>query len=249
MGLITDTDLYVRGAETMAASWEEYARGATGAALQRLPGVSVGVFPHEPERTVYNNALLERDLAGGARASALDAMEHAYASAGVTRFAAWVHESDEGMRDDLGGRGFTLTESTRAMGMALSELRVPRPQLDLAPPDWPVYVEHLGNTGAPEGLLRAADPSAFHLLLACAGGAIVSTGLAFDLAGDTGIYNVETLEQQRRRGLGTAVTALLAHDAAERGCRTASLQSTEVAERVYAAVGFRDLGLILEYGP
>jgi hypothetical protein len=34
-----------------------------------------------------------------------------------------------------------------------------------------------------------------------------------------------------------------------RGCQTASVQSTEMAERVDAAVGFRDLGRILEYVP
>jgi hypothetical protein len=39
------------------------------------------------------------------------------------------------------------------------------------------------------------------------------------------------------------------HDARERGCSTASLQSTAMAERVYAAVGFRNLGAILEYVP
>ena len=50
-------------------------------------------------------------------------------------------------------------------------------------------------------------------------------------------------------GLGTALTARLIHDARERGCSTASLQSTAMAERVYAAVGFRDLGAILEYVP
>ena len=76
----------------------------------------------------------------------------------------------------------------------------------------------------------------------------VATALAFDLDGDCGIFNVGTLEHARRRGLGTA-----RHGAARcttpraRGCRTASLQSTAMAERVYAAVGFRDLGRILEY--
>jgi hypothetical protein len=45
------------------------------------------------------------------------------------------------------------------------------------------------------------------------------------------------------------VTALLAHDAASRGCETASLQSTAMGERVYATVGFHDLGRILEYVP
>ena len=73
--------------------------------------------------------------------------------------------------------------------------------------------------------------------------------MAFDLGDDCGIYNVSTLERARRRGLGTAMTALLVHDAVARGCRTASLQSTEMAERIYAAVGFRDLGRILEYVP
>jgi predicted GNAT family acetyltransferase len=73
--------------------------------------------------------------------------------------------------------------------------------------------------------------------------------MAFDHGSDCGIYNVGTLKRARRRGLGTALTALQAHDALTRGCWTASLQSTEMAERVYAAVGFRDLGRILEYVP
>jgi predicted GNAT family acetyltransferase len=49
--------------------------------------------------------------------------------------------------------------------------------------------------------------------------------------------------------VGTALTAAHLHDALARGCRTASLQSTEVAERVYVSLGFRDLGRILEYVP
>jgi hypothetical protein len=32
-----------------------------------------------------------------------------------------------------------------------------------------------------------------------------------------------------------------------RGCETASLQSTTMAEHLYAAVGFRNIGRILEY--
>jgi predicted GNAT family acetyltransferase len=61
--------------------------------------------------------------------------------------------------------------------------------------------------------------------------------------------NVGTLEYARGRGLGKALTTLLAHDALACGCRTASLQSTPMAEGVYASVGFRDLGRILEYSP
>ena len=57
-----DTKLYQRGIETLVASWEANARGASGAAVLRSPGVAVAVFPNEPERAVYNNALLARDL-------------------------------------------------------------------------------------------------------------------------------------------------------------------------------------------
>jgi ribosomal protein S18 acetylase RimI-like enzyme len=246
MTVLTDADLYRRGAETLLASWEEYARGASGAAVRRFPGVAVAVFPTGPERAVYNNALLDLDLAAHERADALAAMEAVYAAAGVTRFAAWVHERDQAMRGDLQRRGYTLDESTRAMGMALDDLRLPRPQIDLGPPDW---LEYLRILGVPPGLLRGADHAAFHVLVARLCGESVATAMAFDSDRDCGIYNVTTLERARRRGLGTALTALQVRDALARGCRTASLQSTPMAEGMYAAVGFRDLGRILEYVP
>ena len=47
----------------------------------------------------------------------------------------------------------------------------------------------------------------------------------------------------------TALTLSQLHDAQARGCRTASLQSTPEAERLYSRAGFRDLGRILEYVP
>ena len=242
----TDAELYLRGRDTLLASWEAYARGATGAALHRLPGVAAAVFPNEPERAVYNNAFLDRDLGASERAGVLDAMEAVYAEAGVTRFAAWVHESDEPMRAELEQRGYTLDTMTRAMGMALDDIAVPRPQIPLRPARW---LEYLMLAVLPLDFLSTADHAAFHLLAARADGEIVAAALAYDFGDDCGIYNVGTVEKARRRGLGTALTAAQAYDARDRGCRTASLQSTEIAERVYATVGFRDLGRILEYVP
>jgi hypothetical protein len=195
-----DADLYLRGAQTLLASWEAYARGSDGAEVIRSPGVAVAVFPSEPDRTFYNNALLERDLSALERASALDSMEAAYASAAVGRFAAWVHASDEAMRDDLEAREYKLDQSTRAMGMALSDIRLAPPTIELAPPDWSEYLRILG---VPPGLLSAVDQSAFHVLLARLEGESVATAMAFNRDGDCGIYNVTTLERARRRGLGT----------------------------------------------
>jgi GNAT superfamily N-acetyltransferase len=243
--VINDADLYVRGMQTLLASWEVYADGAPGATVLRLPGLAAAVFPNEPERAVYNNAVLERDLGPLERADAVDAMEAAYEAAGVSHFAAWVHESDVPMRTDLERRGYSIEESTLAMGMPLDDIRLPRPVVELAPPDWSDYL----RVFLPPGLLRGADPSAFHVLIACLDGERVAAGLALDFDGDCGIYNVGTLEHARRRGLGTALTALLVYDALVRGCKTASLQSTKMAEHLYAAVGFRNLGRILEYAP
>jgi ribosomal protein S18 acetylase RimI-like enzyme len=246
---VTDGDLFARGAETLLASWEEYARGSAGAALLRLSGVATAVFREEPERGVYNNALLDRDLAAAERATAVDAMQAAYTAAGIERYAAWVHESDEGMRGELSARGFTIEETTRAMGMSPDDIALSRPDADIGRSDWSEYLRYLRILGLPAGLLSGVDPAAFHVLVARVADENVATAIAFDHDGDCGVFNLSTLEAARRRGLGTALTARLVHDAAARGCSTASLQSTEMAERVYAAVGFRDLGRFLEYVP
>ena len=132
------------------------------------------------------------------------------------------------------------------MGIALDHIRLHRPKLELAPPDW---LEHLRFAGVSPNLLRGADRHAYHILIARFASKNVATAMAFDHGGDCGIYNTGTLAHARGRGLATALTALHVHDARARGCQTASLQSTEMAERVYAAVGFRDLGRFLEYVP
>jgi len=173
-------------------------------------------------------------------------MERVYAAAGVTRFAAWVPEWDGAMCADLDRRGYRLDERTRAMGMGLADLAVPVPDLELAPPDW---AEYLRVIEVPADLLAGADHDAFHVLLARRDGENVAAAMAYDHDGDCGIYNVGTLPHARRRGLGTALTAVHLHRARERGCRTASLQSTPEAECLYAALGFRDLGVILEFVP
>ena len=246
MTVPTDADLYRRGSATLVASWEEYARHTAGAAMRRLPGVAAAVFPGEPERSVYNNALLSRDLASSGRARAIEAMEAAYAAAGVRRFAAWVHESDERMRADLERRGYTLDQCTRAMGMPLDGTLGPLPEVELARLGW---TDYLRVFGLPQGLLAGADHAVLHVLVARLGGDAAATAMGFDHGGDCGIYNVTTLEWARRRGLGMSLAALHLHDAVARGCRTASLQSTPMAEGMYSAVGFRDLGRIFEYVP
>jgi hypothetical protein len=131
--MLTDADLYQRGIETLIASWEVYARCASGASVLRYSGVTAAIFPCEPERSVYNNAVLDSNLDARARTVALEAMQSAYALAGVDRFAAWVHEADSATRCDLEQLGLTLDTTTRAMGMSLSDMRLPPTELQLKP--------------------------------------------------------------------------------------------------------------------
>jgi predicted GNAT family acetyltransferase len=128
--------------------------------------------------------------------------------------------------------------------MALDGISVVPVDVDVRRTGW---VEYLQVADLPSGLLTGVDPDAFHVVAVYLAGEAVAAGIAYDHSGDCGIYNVVTHEHARRRGIGTAVTAALVRDARERGCETASLQSTPIAERVYSAVGFRDLGRILEY--
>ena len=242
----TDDDLYARGAATLLASWEEYARGARHAALHRLAGVAAAVFPHEPERSVYNNSFLERALSARDRTDALDAMEAAYATAAVDRFAAWVHEDDRALRHELERRGYSIDTTTRAMGMVLGETRLARSPIEPRTAGLARTPPHRAGSG---GASRSRDPTAYRVAVARLDGESVSTALAYALDGDCGIYNVGTLAHARRRGLATGVTATLLHDALASGCETASLQATPMAERLYASLGFRDLGRIFEYVP
>ena len=85
------------------------------------------------------------------------------------------------------------------MGMALADIRVAPPEVELAPPEWS---EYLRVAELPRGLLDDVDQRAFHVRIARLAGASVASGMAFDLDGDCGIYNVGTLVHARRRGSG-----------------------------------------------
>lgn len=247
----TEAALYDRQLATLLASWEANARGCADAAVMRLDGVAAAVFPTGPERDVYNNAVLGRGLGPGERDATIMAMESAYGAAGVERFAAWADDGDAAMQAELRSRGYAVTETTRVMAMSLESFDAPHADpagVELGPAPWAVYLEYLHGFGLPEDLLAGVDAGAYRVVAARVRGKTVATGLGFEHDGDCGVFNVSTLEPFRRRGIAAAVTAQLLADARAAGCATASLQSTPIAEGVYAALGFRDLGRFLEYG-
>jgi hypothetical protein len=101
----TEIALYDRGVETLVAAWIEHARGSTDAAVHCFPGVDVAVFPSGAEREFHDNAVLDRGLGAAGCVGAVDAVEWAYAAAGIDRYAVWVHESDTAGARHLERRG------------------------------------------------------------------------------------------------------------------------------------------------
>ncbi len=228
----------------LLGTWTRIAEGTQGATIERAPGAAIAMFPAGPERIFYNNAVLARDLDGPRAGEAAAAVVRAYEDAGVDRYAIWAHESEKSAIAEMRRRDFRVDTTTRAMAMSLNDIAVPPPDVELAPPEWDEYLRIIE---VPVGLLAGVDTSHFHVLVGRLDGENVTAGMAYDHDGDCGIYNVGTLPHARRRGLGTALTALHLYRARERGCTTASLQSTEMADGVYAAVGFRGLGRFIEY--
>ena len=204
--------------------------------MHRLPGVSAAVFPDDPERRVYNNAVLDRDLAPAERERRSG--RHGGGVLGGRRRPL----RSLGARERPGDARRPRAARLRFRGVDARNGHDPRRR---PPPTTGGRAGPFGlgrSTGASSDCRRPAgrdESSAFHLLVARLDGESVATAIALDHEGDCGIYNVGTSEHARRRGLASALTALHLHEALARGCRTASVQSTPMAEHVYAAVGFR----------
>jgi ribosomal protein S18 acetylase RimI-like enzyme len=85
------------------------------------------------------------------------------------------------------------------------------------------------------------DESPFRHFLARYKGHPAATCSLFLGAGVAGIYDVSTLPDQRRRGLGRSVTAAAMKEARALGYRTAILHSSSLGAGVYRSLGFEDI--------
>ncbi|HEY8582590.1 MAG TPA: GNAT family N-acetyltransferase [Capillimicrobium sp.] len=230
---IPDDGLRARMEASLVASWAALAAVAPGA---RMVG-RAAVFPAEPHRSIYNNAL------AGPGGRDVGAAVRAYREAGIERFAVWVAEGDGAAAAAVARHGLALDESTRGMALDLRDLRVERGRYEPGPADAATV---LAINGVAPGLM---DGAPFAARTALADGAPAAAVMWHDHGGDRTIFLVATRPEARRRGLAGALMADALLDARDAGCATASLQASPMAEGVYARLGFRDLGRFLEFAP
>ena len=240
----TSTLLFRRSLTTLVASWDYLASGSPGAAVHEVAGAAIAAFVRPPEREFLNNAVLAPGTVDPG--AALAAIERTYGAAGIERYAIWVHETEAETVSELLARGYRFDTATRTMAMAISELAaLDTAGLELVATD----LEEFWRLAGVDGMVPELPAEGAHFYVARHDGASAATLMAFDHEGDCGIYMVGTLPAARRRGIATALSALAVAAAHERGCITASLQATAMAEGVYSRVGFRDLGRFEEYVP
>jgi GNAT superfamily N-acetyltransferase len=89
--------------------------------------------------------------------------------------------------------------------------------------------------------------SSFRHFLGYVNGEPVATCSLFLGAGVAGVYDVGTVPERRRRGIGAAITRAAIADAATSGYRMAILHSSALGAAMYRALGFRDVCPIGQY--
>jgi ribosomal protein S18 acetylase RimI-like enzyme len=75
------------------------------------------------------------------------------------------------------------------------------------------------------------------------GGAPAGTALGVADGDALGIFNVATVEGHRRHGVGRAATLAAMRFGAERGCRIAVLQTSQLGRSLYAQLGFEEYAM------
>jgi GNAT superfamily N-acetyltransferase len=241
---VNPVELFDRSVATLVQSWVYLALGSPGAEVISAPGATVAAFVHPPDRKFLNNALIRRG-AGGLEPT-LDLIERVYADRDIGRYAVWVHESEQAATAAVKSRNYGYDSSTRSMAMPIADLaEVDTAMLDLVE----LTPAEFWRVDGQDGLLPELPADGAYLYASRFNGEIAATLMAFDHQGDCGIYMVGTVPAARRQGLATALSAHAVVEAAKRGCTTASLQSTAMAEGAYGRVGFHDLGRFDEYVP
>lgn len=206
-------------------------------------GVTAGIVPAMPERSVVNSVFYDdaRELEGR-----LGELAAAYDEAGVRAWTVWLRPGDDALAETLAAAGHVLDGEPMVMGRELDGIEPPAPgELELVEPDREsvaaIRAAAFGwEYGA--GALRWYD--GYHPYLVLADGRPACSLGIHDHDGDAHVTLVGTLEEARGRGLASKLMRHALVDARERGCTVTTLVASKMGRPVYARLGYRDCGRV-----
>lgn len=250
---MNDRQLYERVHRLLIEETSLFAACSRRGRLLRRPGVIASVLTNTPERSLFNWVVYERL---DALLECYDDIARSYEEAGVRAWTVWVPPGDAAAARAMNARGHRLDSRPLAMAADLHRLRLPPPK-DL---DW-YETRDAGLVARINDVAYGFPPPAFaavmdawqegpwHAYVARLDGQPVGALLACDGDnGDCGISAVATLPAARGRGVATRLLTAVLRRAQGRGLRTTSLQANHNGARIYAALGYRNLGAMEMWG-
>jgi ribosomal protein S18 acetylase RimI-like enzyme len=213
---------------------------AAGGVVIERPGVVASIVPAAPESPTLNAAIA---MADDLDPALLRELHDLYRDAGVRRWGVWTDAGGHRVIEALEAFKLRLSTSSPGMAAAIDELDLDGHAggvtADLATVGRVNDMAYGNPDSRLERTLAPLAPGPLRGYRADHDGHPASVALALHHDGDCGVSFVATAPQARRRGLARDVMARVAVEARADGCTSASLQATDLGEKLYAALGYR----------
>jgi len=231
--------------------WDGFARlqallgghAGPGSVLER-DGLVASVVPGAPDSPTLNAAVaIEADRAP----EHLEELRSRYADAKVRRWGVWLDGSASLAAQSLAQAGMVVTTASPGMGAALDELRAthtadtPPRSADLTTVGRVNDLAYGNYDGRLERTLAPLPNGILQGYRADLNGKPAAVALTLHHGEDCGVSFVATIPKARRKGLASAVMRQALAVASDNGCTTTTLQATDVGERLYTNLGYRQL--------
>jgi hypothetical protein len=213
---------------------------AAGGDVAETETLVASFVPAAPDSPTLNAAIV---LVDELRRSTLDDLRERYEGTGIRRWGIWTDGTRRVVTRALRDHGMRLTSSSPGMAATLGQLDVngsgPARRADLRTVGHVNDLAYGNADGRLEKTLAPLAPGLLHAYRADHGGRPASVALALHHDEDCGVSFVATAPYARRQGLATDVMHRVAIDARDAGCTSATLQATNLGEKLYKALGYR----------